>query len=171
MVKGHKEKILVGIDPGKQGAIAYILKDGKEFHLLNLYNIPKTSKDNEYKIGDIATIIQQHILYAKKHHYRIEHYLEKVSTHRKGGRKAAFGFGYGYGMLKGGLGTLGIAPTPVLPVTWKRAFSIKEKEQAKPKARRAVKGIAAYIKENKNRLRSLRIDQAEAMLIAVSQYK
>jgi hypothetical protein len=168
-MKDKKDKIICGIDPGKDGAIAYIYKKGKEFHLLDLYNMPKTK--GEYRIRELADIIEQHKQFAATNGYELEHYLEKVHTHVKGGRKAAFGFGYGYGMLRGVLGTLEITSTPVLPKTWKQAFNITEKEQAKAKAKRAVKGINGYIKEHKNRLRSLRLDQAEAMLIAVSQYK
>jgi len=161
--------LLCGIDPGKEGAIAYVIKHGKRFSLYRLFNMPKTKGD--YDTYALFTTFLRHKVAAENElELPIRHTLEKVNVHVRSGRKAAFGFGYGYGLLKGVLGSIPINADPVRPGEWKKTFNIKKKEDAKKIARREVDDIDRVIQEDK-RLRSLRLDQAEAILIAISKYK
>jgi hypothetical protein len=160
-----KQTIRVGIDPGNKGAIAYVLEDGSKRKLVQLYNMPRQKGD--YNIPLLAEQIKAtHEVFQDKG-FELTYQLEKVGLHFRSGRKAAFGFGYSYGLIKGVFHAIGLVTKPITPISWKKRFKIKEKEDAIKVAKRHVKGIASVIKENK-RLRSLRLDQAEAILIAIA---
>ena len=167
--KRHEEMLLCGIDPGKEGAIAYVIKCGKRFSLYRLFNMPITKGDYDAQ-ALYTTLLNHKVAATKELELPIKHTLEKVNVHRRSGRKAAFGFGYGYGFIKGVLGSVPILADPIRPVEWKKKFNIKKKEDAKKIARKEVTDIDRVIQED-SRLRSLRIDQAEAILIAIANYK
>lgn len=142
-------KIIIGIDPGKTGAIA-ILHDDK---LISVEKCPIVgdSKKNDYDHYEMANIIK-----------RIPEpivYIEKVGAMPKQGVTSMFNFGKGYGMWYGICAALNIPMKLVTPQQWKKVM-LKDTDKSKAAAILAAKQIfpLATIKNNHN--------LAEAILIA-----
>lgn len=160
-------EILIGIDPGKSGSIAYISKEKESYTLVDLYNIPTSGKKKDYSIEKLASILIEKDKELKAKGYDLQYAIEKVYVHRSSGRKAAFNFGFGFGLIEGILGTMKVDLHEIRPIEWKKVFGITEKEQALDKIYEYIKRIDDIISSSP-RLRKVRIDQAESMLIAIA---
>ena len=173
-------KLLIGIDPGKHGAIACILEEDDNHSLLHLYDIPlikhvkktkkretgkiKTKITTEFDLKELSILLRNIKNMTKSR--LIAFKVEKVHVRYGDGRQGAFSFGYGYGLIKGILESLGVPAEDITIPFWKKKFGIQEKEDAISVAFTHIYGINKYLqREHKDKLR---IDQAEAMLIGLA---
>ena len=136
---------IIGIDPGKNGAIA-IWNNGLD----KVLKCPSTPK----KLADI-------IKNQDYNNKEVFAYVEKVWAFPTDARSSAFKFGANYGMWLGILGSLNIEPKLVTPITWQKHFS-KELPKEKPLRKKALYKIAMSYTEKKIYKYS-----ADAVLIAV----
>lgn len=107
-------QVFIGIDPGKDGAMAVIGEGGEEvIHYEEGYLEPLKQIANTYKAEQIYC------------------YLERVHSMPRDGGKSAFAFGENYGYIRGLLEALYIPYNTVPPQVWKKSFSLgKEKEDS-----------------------------------------
>jgi hypothetical protein len=107
--------ITIGIDPGKNGAIAWIA-DGKPC----VEKMPDT-------LADLWELIVAISLNAETGGLGIHAYLEQISSSPQMGVVSAFTFGNGYGHLEMALTAAGIPFERVRPQVWQKAMGCMSK--------------------------------------------
>lgn len=105
----------LGIDPGKQGGLAVISKDGSSV-------VAWIMPDGLEALWDLFKALPR-IKTAS---------LEFVNSYQAG-RSSAFTFGFGFGALQLALVARGIDYGLVMPTTWQRSFGIKPRKKGKHK--------------------------------------
>ena len=109
---------ICGIDPGKQGGLAF-------------------KKGNEVKAISFTKLTKPEIAYSLKSIMPDKVYLEKVHSMPKQGVTSVFKFGEGFGHLKGVLDALCIPYELVSPIKWQTKLSCRtggDKNISKEKA-------------------------------------
>lgn len=145
--------IIVGIDPGINGAIA-VLDDGA---LVALHDMPKMQAKSGKNIVNAPEL----------HKLLVASCADKIILEQVGGRPGesapwAFNFGRSFGMIEGVAFTLGLPVHYVSPVKWKRSAGVPAGKENKDSAR----GIAQQLYPEASLGRKKDIDRAEAILIA-----
>jgi hypothetical protein len=107
-------RITIGIDPGANGAIAWIDERGKSC----VEKMPDTLQDLWELICDITNFPRSAIDGRK---YKA--YLEAVSSSPQMGVVSSFSFGRGYGNLEMALTAAGIPFERVRPQVWQKALN------------------------------------------------
>jgi hypothetical protein len=105
-------KIIIGIDPGTNGGIAWITSDGKAC----AEKMPDTLQDLWELIESIGFDIPDYTP------YQIKAYIEQVSSSPQMGVVSAFTFGRGYGNIEMALTAAGIPFERVRPQVWQKAL-------------------------------------------------
>jgi Holliday junction resolvasome RuvABC endonuclease subunit len=122
-------KTIIGIDPGTNGAIAWIA-DGKPC----VEKMPETLQDLWELIENIA--ISSRIEAGGIHQTSIKAYIEQVHSSPQMGVKSAFTFGNGFGRLEMALTAAGIPFERVRPQAWQKALGcLSGGDKNKTKAR------------------------------------
>jgi Holliday junction resolvasome RuvABC endonuclease subunit len=103
--------ITIGIDPGKNGGIAWI-QDGKPC----VEKMPETLQDLWELVCDIADLAP-----SSTKHLDCKAYIEQVHSSPQMGVKSAFTFGNGFGHLEMALTASGIPFERVRPQVWQKA--------------------------------------------------
>lgn len=108
--------MILGIDPGKTGALVWI--DGGK--VAQFSRMPEGPAATAYAIS----------LYAKQTKFAVIEdvgamtYVDKNGMKRGQGASASFNFGFGAGMLHGILAAFNIRTWPVSPSTWKASLGL-----------------------------------------------
>jgi len=124
--------IVIGVDPGKSGGIAWIDETGKAC----VEKMPDTLKD-------LWELIEKDILHATGNlHFgnstrNCKAYLEQVSSSPQQGVVSAFTFGNGYGHLEMALTAAGIPFERVRPQVWQKAMGCLTKGDKNVSKRKA----------------------------------
>jgi crossover junction endodeoxyribonuclease RuvC len=111
-------RITIGIDPGANGAIAWIDERGKSC----VEKMPDTLQDLWELIRDI-TNFPRSTIDGRKH----KAYIEQVSSSPQMGVVSSFSFGRGYGNLEMALTAAGIPFERVRPQVWQKAMGCMTK--------------------------------------------
>ena len=111
-------KITIGVDPGANGAIAWIDERGKSC----VEKMPDTLQDLWELICDI-TNFPRSVLDGRKY----KAYIEQVSSSPQMGVVSSFSFGRGYGNLEMALTAAGIPFERVRPQVWQKAMGCMTK--------------------------------------------
>jgi len=144
--------MIIGIDPGKTGAIAMLYQAGHpKWGKLYIEDMPVLGKEiNGAAFADILEEFPPIIIY-----------IEAVNS-RLMGRQSAFNFGQGIGVLKGVIAAKRISYCQVSPAKWKSHFKLPaDKDAARAKATQLFPANADLFKRKKDDGR------AEAALIAL----
>jgi crossover junction endodeoxyribonuclease RuvC len=143
---------VIGVDPGKSGAIAVLDGHGE---LVALYDMPVVS--NQVCGGFICNILVDEIDDGP-----MVAVVEQVHSMPKQGVASSFDFGKSYGIVLGVLAATGIRVMHVPPTRWKKGMRLSaDKEQAR---RRAIERWPREIERFK---RKMDADRAEAALLAL----
>jgi crossover junction endodeoxyribonuclease RuvC len=113
-----KHQITIGVDPGANGAIAWIDERGKSC----VEKMPDTLQDLWELICDITNFPRSAIDGRK---YKA--YIEQVSSSPQMGVVSSFSFGRGYGNLEMALTAAGIPFERVRPQVWQKAMGCMTK--------------------------------------------
>jgi len=145
------EAIHIGIDPGKDGAVAFLFEDGAEVF--------------DFEDGEALIRLRAHAAARADGLVLIQACIEKVSAMPKQGVSTTFKFGTNFGQWIGRLEALGVPFDFVTPQKWKRAvFDSMPKGDAKAmaldRARRMFPELGDRLKRKRDHGR------AEALLIA-----
>lgn len=144
--------MIIGIDPGFSGAIAFLEKDR-----LAIFDLPLTLFMNRKQIDgqEFSSLIIEHI-------HLIEFaVIEDVNSMPNQGVVSTFRFGYSAGILLGVLQAHGIRVLRVKPAVWKTALNLsRDKKKSLQLARKTFPDYQFYFKRAKDDGR------AEAALLA-----
>jgi hypothetical protein len=116
--------LVIGIDPGKSGGIAWCGDDG----VVSAVKMPETETDVTEFLRKLSYIrpafteTRQHVVV----------YLERVASFPGDGGAAMFTFGRGFGYLLGTLAAFKCPVVEVLPLKWKRTLSVLPTKNPKP---------------------------------------
>lgn len=150
-------EIVLGIDPGANGAIAFLDTEGRLFEVVDMPSLPEANGRFATNAPLLAEIL------AKSHATRI--YCEFVSARPTDAKVSAFAFGRARGVIEGCAGALGIPITWVATNVWKRGAGVPPKKENKHIALTRAIALwpqhAALFKYKKN------VDRAEAALIGL----
>jgi len=121
-------RVTIGVDPGANGAIAWIDERGKAC----VEKMPDTLQDLWDLMCDI-TNFPRSVLDGRKY----KAYIEQVSSSPQMGVVSAFSFGRGYGNLEMALTAAGIPFERVRPQVWQKALGCMTKGDKNVSKRRA----------------------------------
>jgi len=116
--------VILGVDPGVNGAIAYLFYPNREIRLLDIPSIAIKKSGRSRKISkiDVRSLVQS-LAFLKKTDTRIA-YIEDVHSMPKQGVSSSFTFGETKGILIGVLAALGCSYRLVSPNIWKKHFAL-----------------------------------------------
>lgn len=119
--------IVIGIDPGIQGAIAFL--GGDEYGYLVIHDMPilKISRGTKTKsvidIGRMTDIINLNVT-------QTHVFIEMAGARPENGGASSFTNGKNYGVLLGVIGYAGIPVTEVSPAKWKKSLQVPSDKDA-----------------------------------------
>lgn len=119
--------IIIGIDPGKSGGIAWC-NDGK----FTVEKMPETALDLWELICNIADRVA-----SSTRHLDCVAYLEQVHSSPQMGVTSAFTFGHGFGQIEMALTAAGIPFERLRPQAWQKAMGCMTKGDKNVSKRRA----------------------------------
>lgn len=151
--------MILGIDPGLDGAIATLSPEGD---LVGVTDMPTTPDGAKGRRALNAPLLWHAISVS---HASIA-YVELIGPRPTDGVVGAFGFGRSRGILEGVLAAAGIPVVMIAPPVWKRAHDIPPGKEHKDVAR--ARAIARWPASAPLFARKLDCDRAEAALIAVA---
>lgn len=148
--------VIVGIDPGLNGAIAIFdtTERGLVLHDMPTVELKKGGRaKRETAPAAVAALLGGQI---------VDHaYLEHVWARQGEAASSSFTFGECYGVLRGALAAIGIPYTLVAPITWQKAMGVRDgKDGGRARAMEAFPGHAGEFK------RKADSGKADAALIA-----
>lgn len=125
--------MIVGIDPGMAGAIAWLSDDG---FLIEVRDLP-VAKGQGLLPGALGAFLRE------PDRNPVHAYLERVAARPGAGVSGMFNFGRGYGQIEGVLAALGVPVTLVTPGKWKGALRIPaDKSASRARAAQLWPGLA-----------------------------
>lgn len=151
--------VVCGIDPGNNGALAFLDYRKALIHVIDMPTFEFTTTKNR-------TEIDPHGIVRALSEYKIEHvYLEEVFSSPQMGVTSAFNFGQGKGMIRGVVAALKIPLTQIKPAKWKKDMHVPaDKKAAVARASQLIPGAASCFRGP----RGAALDgRAEAALLAL----
>jgi len=147
--------MIIGIDPGVGGAVAFLFDNGS----VRVDDMPICAKDvgkgnqvNAWALSSLFVDVLPATLVA----------IERVGPMPKQGVTSVFSFGRSVGVVEGIVAARGWRVIYVRPQAWKKRFGLvgKDKDAARTRALQLYPGAADRLKRKKD------VDRAEAILIA-----
>lgn len=151
--------IIIGIDPGITGAIAWFAEDGK---LVSVGDLPmiKVKVGKGFRTQMVPSALADALATLPQDNVHV--FLEQVASRPGEGAVGAFSFGRGFGQIEGVLAGMLVPYTLVPPGKWKKALAVPaDKGQARMRACREFPAFAAQFARVKDDGR------AEASLIGL----
>jgi len=108
--------MIIGIDPGKSGAVAFL--NDRLIDVVSCPIIPGKKSRKEYDERGMADVFIQRLDFDPKNETRA--FMEKAQAMPKQGVSSMFNYGTGYGIWIGILAALGIPYELVTPRRWKK---------------------------------------------------
>lgn len=147
---------VVGIDPGLQGAIAFLDVRAWTIRVFDMptFTVTKTKTKNHVDAIQLANLLDSPSLFMV--------YVEAVTSSPQMGVVSAFSFGEGLGIIKGVAGALQLPINLVAPNKWKRRMQCPaDKTEARARARQLFPSCEGVFDAKKDDGR------AEACIIAL----
>lgn len=127
---------IIGIDPGKSGAMA-ILGGSKKKKLIGLQSMPLQPIPNAENFAldenAMCTFLLNARYQAKENGQDIYAIIEQQHAFPKQGKSANFGSGFGYGLWLGMLRVLHIPVHPITSMSWRAKIFTEEERSAHSK--------------------------------------
>ena len=148
--------IILGIDPGISGALAFYLHDpiGKS-GLMEVYDMPILD-------GDINPLMVRHLLGVYKPNAAL---IEQASPHPKEGVKSVWRYAAAFATVCAVVALDEIPIARVSPAKWKKAMSVNGSKEGKEQSRRLAVELCPNLHERFARVKDH--GRAEAALIAI----
>lgn len=144
--------LVIGVDPGKTGAIAFVDTDG---HLVDVVDMPDaTGAALGARLADEVAAHAPHDVVAA--------WVEQVGPMPKQGVRSVWTFGANYGACLGTLGALRVPVRHVTPATWKKPLRL-----SRDKGASLQRAIEAWPADAHRFARKKDEGRAEAALIAL----
>lgn len=124
---------VIGIDPGLDGAIAFLEPDGMRVTVLAMPTVTEGVGKSVRRRVDLWRLHE--VLVNMKAEGAVCAWVEKVTSQPNDGHAGAFAFGWGAGVVSMGLACVKLRTFYVSPVTWKRSFKLgKDKSVSRLRA-------------------------------------
>lgn len=151
--------VILGIDPGNSGAIAFLDTDGCTVRIVDMPTF-------EFETTKKRVTIDPYGIVAEMQQYTISHaYMEEVYSSPQMGVVSSFNFGEGKGKILGIAAALGIPITTVKPARWKKDMKVPaDKRAAVQRASQLFPNAASHFKGPRGGIFDGR---AEAALLAL----
>ena len=160
-------KLIIGIDPGLNGALAFLELEPKS-HKVTVVEFVSTpsmqkinSKGRAIVCPELVQAVKGVIKLCPKHEKHA--FLESVHSMPGQGVSSSFSFGKTVGVVEGIFAALEIPVIPITPQTWKKKFNLLKQE--KDVARRYI--ITQYPELAEQFKLKKHVDKADAFLIAL----
>ena len=150
--------VVVGIDPGLSGAIAYVGPSGDP--IARVIPVIKNGTRRSLDLGGIRTMFAAWKIVGTP---GVHVFLERAQPMPRDGAMGAFRYGESYGMLVGCLDGLGLEVTTVHPATWKSILfsgTTRTKDDARALAAEVFPSMAPKL------VTKVSHNMAEALLLA-----
>jgi crossover junction endodeoxyribonuclease RuvC len=157
--------MIIGIDPGLTGAIAFIGRDGYIVEDLPTMANGKGKAKVKRQIdpGELAEMIKHQSNQSGEKPIKV--YLERVAAMNKQGVSSVFSLGETYGAIKAVVATLQIPIEIISPQEWKKFYNLRrDKKQSVTKELSRTKAIELFPEASLTRKKDHNL--AEALLIA-----
>lgn len=151
--------MILGIDPGLDGAIAVLTEAGE---LVEIHDMP-TLLDGAKGRRAVNPALLASIVYST---HASRAYCELIGPRPTDGTTAAFGFGRSRGIVEGVLAAAGVPLEMIAPTVWKRAANITPGRENKDSARSVA--ISRWPSHAAIFARKCDCDRAEAALIGLA---
>ena len=152
-------KLILGIDPGVDGAVAVLSEAGE---LVVVHDMP-TLEDGPKGRRAVNPALLASIIYNS---HATAAFCELVGPRPTDSTTGAFGFGRSRGIIEGILAAAGIPLVLIAPPVWKRGANIAPGKENKDSARSVA--ISRWPSQASLFARKCDCDRAEAALIAVA---
>lgn len=117
--------MIVGIDPGVDGAIAFV-EDGALVNVEDMPTLGDGPKGRRRVNASIFAVTMADAAHKATSHRGITHvFVEDVGPMPREGAVGAFSFGRGCGVLEGAIAALGLPYSFIRPQEWKRIIGIR----------------------------------------------
>jgi len=150
--------LILGIDPGKSGALALLDESGDLLEVVDMPALPESNGRTATSAPLLAGILA-------RTQARVA-FCEFVGARPTDAKVAAFAFGRARGVIEGCAGALGLPMVFLTPPTWERLADIPPGAENKDLAR--TRAIARWPARADLFARKCDIDRAEACLIALA---
>jgi crossover junction endodeoxyribonuclease RuvC len=151
--------IIIGIDPGLDGALAVLTHGGE---LIEIHDMP-TLLDGAKGRRAVNPALFASIIYSTQ---ATRAYCELIGPRPTDGTTGAFGFGRTRGIIEGVLAAAGVPLAMIAPPSWKRVAGIAPGKENKDSARSVA--ISRWPSQAALFARKCDCDRAEAALIGVA---
>lgn len=147
-------EIVIGIDPGKTGAVAVNHGDGWE--VFDCPTVQIEAKSSRAKSGKSVRDVPDPTLMAESLREfagaDVHVYIERVGVMPKEGAVGAFNFGKGYGIWLGIIASYQFPHTLIVPQKWKKAMvgTVKDKDASRQRALQLFPYLADKLKRKKD---------------------
>ena len=148
--------LIIGIDPGLTGAVAF-LRDGVYVGVDDMPTVGKGAGSVKFEVSPagLKQIIKEHLQEGEF----VAVVLERVNAMPGQGVSSVFSLGDSFGCARSVAATAGFELTYVVPVTWKKSYSLgTDKEASRALAIRYYPAAPLHLKKHDGR--------AEALLMA-----
>ena len=155
--------LIIGIDPGLRGAVAF-LKKGK---VINLFEMPIMSEGkknkNQLNNAQLVKIMRENI----DDFSSTSVVVEKVNAMPGQGVTSMFNFGQTFGAIKGVCAALNLPIFFVRPSKWKKYFELinSSKDSSRTKAIEMYPSLSSQLSKKKD------VNKSDAILIARFYYE
>mgnify|MGYP001579597970 CR=1 FL=1 len=160
-------KLIIGIDPGLNGALAFVELESKtnKVTVIEFVSTPSMQKMNSkgrmIVCPELVKAVKRVLKSYPKHDKHA--FLESVHSMPGQGVSSSFSFGKTVGIVEGIFTTLEIPVIPITPQTWKKKFNLlkQEKDASRKYVITNYPELADQFKLKKH------VDKADAFLIAL----
>lgn len=157
--------LIIGIDPGASGAVAFLWPKERRLEVFDTPNMKKTVGGKERTVIDVHGLIQTLTPVSGSvagAALQLVAYVEDVGPMPRDGATQAFAFGKSYGELLAILACLAIPVISIRPAAWKKAMKLSSDKNY---SRSAI--ISRFPLQGDLFKRVCDADRAEAALLAV----
>jgi crossover junction endodeoxyribonuclease RuvC len=152
-VSDHDRFVVLGVDPGVDGAFAFIDPVACTLRVADMPCFTRTTTKTK-RFADavgIGNLVRSEPI--------VHCYIEKVASSPQMGVVSAFSFGYSFGTLHGALSALQVPLDEVPPQEWKKAMrTTADKKESKARAHQLMPQCVKLLG---------RADRAEAAMLAL----
>lgn len=151
--------LIVGIDPGNNGALAFLDCEANTVRLVDMPTFEFETTKKRVRIDPYSIVFEMN-------RQDVAHiYLEEVFSSPQMGVTSSFNFGEGKGMIEGIAAGMNIPLTQVKPTRWKKDMRVPaDKRAACQRASQLIPGAAPHFKGPRGGILDGR---AEAALLAL----
>lgn len=128
-----KHELMIGVDPGLSGAIAFLRTTDRNLHVFDMPTYTKLNSRKEIEIDTLVALIKPYLTYYRPvaivEDVSAMTYVDRFGQKRGQGAAASFAFGKSFGIILAVLETLGVNYMTVKPAVWKAQMNLSSDKE------------------------------------------